>query len=225
MKRLTNQQISQLFEFTKKHYVEYYDVQVELVDHLAVAIERIWEENPDLSFEEALHLEFKKFGVFGFTGLVEKKKSALTSYYANLIWKEILNFFSFPKIVFSVILFVLLFYIYKNPKPWMLTYDYVPLVIFSALTLVSFIFFKIKIKTKNKWMLQSVSNYLLGFPLFLLFQLRYAFMIYENMPLFKIIIKTTVTEIFILYLVVLYTQIATGLVNEIKKTEAKYKLV
>ena len=225
MKQLTNHQISQLFDFTKKHYVEYYDVQIELVDHLAAGIEKIWEENPDLSFDEALNTEFKKFGIFGFTDLVEKKKSALINHYAKLIWKEILAFFSFPKIVFSAILFVLLFYIYKTAKPWMVTMDYLPLMVFALITTVCFIFFKNKIKTKNKWLLQSISNYLLGFPLFLIFQLLYGLMISENMSLFKILLKTTITEIFILYLVVLYTQIATRLVNEIKKTEAKFKFI
>jgi hypothetical protein len=33
------------------------------VDHLANAIETQWQENPKLSFNEALNKEFKKFGV------------------------------------------------------------------------------------------------------------------------------------------------------------------
>ncbi len=39
MRKITEQEINQIFDFTKKHYVEFYDVQVELVDHLANAIE------------------------------------------------------------------------------------------------------------------------------------------------------------------------------------------
>lgn len=74
MRKITEQEIKLLFDFTKKHYVEFYDVQVELVDHLANAIEAQWEENPKLSFEDALQIEFKKFGIFGFTGLVKKNK-------------------------------------------------------------------------------------------------------------------------------------------------------
>ena len=75
--KLTQEQIDALFTFTKKHLVEHYDVQVELVDHLANAIEAQWAENPDISFEEALDKEYKSFGVFGFSGLVEQKQAAL----------------------------------------------------------------------------------------------------------------------------------------------------
>ena len=44
--KLTPQQIDQLYLFTRQHYVEYYDLQTELVDHLANAIETEWQQNP-----------------------------------------------------------------------------------------------------------------------------------------------------------------------------------
>ncbi len=53
-------------KFTRQHYVEHYDLQTELVDHLANDIEKICEEQPNLSFEQAKTISFKKFGVFGF---------------------------------------------------------------------------------------------------------------------------------------------------------------
>ena len=61
--KLNPSQIDRLFTFTRQHYVEYYDLQTELVDHLAHAIEAEWEQNPQFSFEEVLNNEFKKFGV------------------------------------------------------------------------------------------------------------------------------------------------------------------
>ena len=33
MKKLDKTQIDKLYKFTRRHYVEYYDVQTELVDH------------------------------------------------------------------------------------------------------------------------------------------------------------------------------------------------
>ena len=65
MLKLTSEQIERLYLFTRQHYVEWYDLQTELVDHMANAIEAQWQEHPKLSFEEALQKEFKKFGVFG----------------------------------------------------------------------------------------------------------------------------------------------------------------
>ena len=58
--KLSSDQIQQLYTFTQQHYVEYYDLQTELVDHLANSIEEQWTENPKRSFEEALQIEFKK---------------------------------------------------------------------------------------------------------------------------------------------------------------------
>ncbi len=69
--KLTDFQIQQLYTFTQKHYVDWYDVQTELVDHLANGIETQLEENPNLSFDDALKLEFKKFGIMGFSSVVE----------------------------------------------------------------------------------------------------------------------------------------------------------
>ena len=40
---LTKNQIDELYKFTRKHYVYHYDVQSELVDHLANDIENIWQ--------------------------------------------------------------------------------------------------------------------------------------------------------------------------------------
>jgi len=53
---LTEEHIDQLYKFTRKHFVEHYDVQTELVDHLANDIEQIWIDQPKLSFEEARDL-------------------------------------------------------------------------------------------------------------------------------------------------------------------------
>ena len=75
--KLSAEQIERLYQFTRQHYVEYYDLQTELVDHLANAIEEQWQQNPKLSFEEALQIEFKKFGVFGFMDVVEQRQSVL----------------------------------------------------------------------------------------------------------------------------------------------------
>ena len=79
--KLSAEQIEKLYQFTRQHYVEYYDLQTELVDHLANAIEEQWQQNPKLSFEEALQIEFKKFGVFGFMDVVEQRQSALNKKY------------------------------------------------------------------------------------------------------------------------------------------------
>lgn len=98
-KKITPNQIEILYAFTRKHYVEYYDLQTELVDHLANAIEARWAVQPELGFEEALNAEFKKFGIFGFTDLVERRQLAMHKRYHKLIWGYAKDFLRLPKIL------------------------------------------------------------------------------------------------------------------------------
>ena len=100
--KLNEQQINQLYLFTRWHFVEWYDLQSELVDHLANSIEDRWKENPKLTFEEALELEFKKFGIFGFMDVVDERRRFLSKKYSRIIWKHYKEFFRLPKIILTV---------------------------------------------------------------------------------------------------------------------------
>ena len=99
---LSQNQIQDLYNFTKKHFVEWYDLQTELVDHLANDIETILQENPHLSFKEARDLAFKKFGAFGFMEIVEQKTKQLNKKYWKLVIHELKAFFTIPKIAISL---------------------------------------------------------------------------------------------------------------------------
>ena len=110
--KLTTEQIQNLYQFTRKHYVEWYDLQSELVDHLANDIEQIWQKEPKLTFEQAKQKSFKKFGVFGFMEVVEKREVALSKRYYKMMWNELIQFFTIPKIVLTISLFFgLLFFL------------------------------------------------------------------------------------------------------------------
>jgi hypothetical protein len=54
--KLTDEQTRELYEFTLRKRVRYYDVQIEIVDHLACAIEDRLDREPTLPFHEALRL-------------------------------------------------------------------------------------------------------------------------------------------------------------------------
>ena len=111
--KLTAAQIDHLFTFTRQHYVEWYDLQSELVDHLANAIESQWQENPKLTFDEALNIEFKKFGVFCFMDVVEKRQAVLSKKYNSIVWEHFKDFFGIPKIVLTLAMTLALFIVLK----------------------------------------------------------------------------------------------------------------
>ena len=107
---LSKDQIQKLYKFTQQHYVEWYDLQTELVDHMANDIENIWSQEPNLSFDQARDKSFKKFGVCGFMDVVEQKTKTLQKYYRKLIWKYFITYFKLPKIAITA-LSILSFYL------------------------------------------------------------------------------------------------------------------
>lgn len=156
--KLNPSQIDHLFTFTRQHYVEYYDLQTELVDHLALAIETQWQEKPKLSFEDALNIEFKKFGVFGFMDVVEKRQAALNKKYNGIIWKHFKVFFTIPKIIFTITLVGLIYMLLKAS-----TYKTDIALVAFGIIILSFWFFIIYISNKKsnsathkKWLLKEI---------------------------------------------------------------------
>lgn len=143
--KLNSLQIERLYQFTRQHYVEWYDLQTELVDHLANAIEEQWQLNPKLSFEDALQIEFKKFGVFGFMDVVEKRQLALGKQYNKLVWSHFKDFFSIPKIIgtFTAIAFL---FVVMQKFPFA---HIVIITLFMIISLISFIGI-ITLSRKNK---------------------------------------------------------------------------
>lgn len=156
--KLTTEQIDQLYAFTRQHFVKWYDLQSELVDHLANAIEEEWEQDPNRSFEEILNKEFQKFGVFGFMDVVEEKQKFLNKKYARLLWSYYKDFFSFPKIILSV---ALLFGLHTINHLFEDSYVFPILVGFLVVISIGFtlrkrMYFKQRVKeTGKKWLLED----------------------------------------------------------------------
>ena len=157
-KKLTTEQIDQLYTFTKQHYVEYYDLQTELVDHLANAIELEWETNPSLSFETLLNKEFKKFGVYGFIDVLRKKQKAMNKRYFKWVWNHFKAFFELPKIIGTVLLIAALFYFLKFNEN---NIKFIKILFVIQLAIVFFALIKRELnKNKNvlnskKWLLEN----------------------------------------------------------------------
>jgi len=113
--KLTEHQINELYIFTRKHYVYHYDVQTELVDHLANDIERIWIASPKISFEEARDTSFKKFGVFGFMDVITAKQKQMNKRYWKIIWRFVKEWFTLPKLLITVSIFVSVYILLQFP--------------------------------------------------------------------------------------------------------------
>lgn len=114
--KLTENQIKTLYKFTREHYVYHYDVQTELVDHLANDIEEIWEANPLLSFEDARDKSFKKFGIFGFMDVIEAKQKQMNKRYWKILWRYTKEWFTLPKVMITLSIFISIYMLLQFPN-------------------------------------------------------------------------------------------------------------
>lgn len=122
-KQLTDEQIARLFLFCKLHDVKYYDVQIELVDHLASAIEKRWENDPDINFEQALDNVYRKFGIGGFRKVRMEKEKKLRQKYSRLQRKYMHDFFKLPKIILTAVIIFSLFLLFRYSSDNVSTYS------------------------------------------------------------------------------------------------------
>lgn len=169
---VTTEETKKLFEFCRNHYVNQYDLQVELVDHLASAIEELWKTDADLSFDEALKSTFRKFGIYGFSKIKDQKKRELKRKYNRLLWSYFTEFYRWPKVLMTFVLTFALFFLFQLVENSMLIfYAYLSaLFIFAAVYFLTW-YRKFKIKTRKKFMLIDYLQGVLGTILIMVFQI------------------------------------------------------
>ena len=225
--KLTKEQIQQLYKFTRQHYVEYYDVQTELVDHLANDIEQIWVEQPNFSFEQARDTSFKKFGVFGFMDVVESRQNALFKKYWKLVLGIFKNYFKVSQIISTLMIFTLIYssFLVIPNHTWIYMILGFGVLIISLLQLNRIKKRRLK-ETNKKWLLEeSILNAgNIGAFGYLIFQipLRFDSQI-ESTPLIIAISLFFTCYIMITYIIVFV--IPSKIEEILEKQYPEYKLV
>jgi hypothetical protein len=229
--KLTNSQIQQLYAFTQKHYVDWYDVQTELVDHLANGIEEQLEENPNTTFESALQSEFKKFGIMGFSDVIEEKTKALNKHYRLLVWKYFKDFFKLPKIILTLFLIWVYFELFQliPNKNWMV----IPTI--AILFIAPTVFFinatkqirKTENLTNKKWLFDSISLQLGGLVHILNIGL-YSGVFFESMSNWPTFYQLVFSAVIVLFGMIIYISIfivSPKLKKDMAKQHPEYKFV
>ncbi len=156
---LTESQIQELYTFTRQHFVEHYDLQTELVDHLANDIEVMWETQPKLDFEEAKNKAFKKFGIFGFMEPIEQKAKAMNKRYRRYLWTELKKWVEIPQIIATLSLFFLFYFSFSTtlaPQLSVVFYIVVAVWVFYKNIQLNRQFKRRKEISNKKWMLEEM---------------------------------------------------------------------
>lgn len=227
VKKITQHELEQLHAFTIKHFVEYYDLQTELTDHLANAIEARWQQEPNLTFDDALKQEFKKFGIFGFMTVVEQRQLALSKRYYKLFWGYFKEFFKLPKVILSVVMVAVVY------KAALLSMVVLPTVIaVTVLFLIGRLIYmgyrykkKVK-KTGQRWMLEEIiyRGGGLGFSFILPYQLNSHFILPDNYSDMLLFILSVWTVLFALYIYVILVIIPGRAKEHLENVYPEYKL-
>lgn len=108
--QLSPEQISLIYDFCYKHDVLEYEIQTELVDHLATAVEDKLTETPEIPFKEVLiDVYYLNFGVDGFKEIVKSKRQSFRNQYDQLFLRFLGSFFQLPRIILTLALILTLF--------------------------------------------------------------------------------------------------------------------
>ncbi|MDP1844928.1 MAG: hypothetical protein Q8K64_16040 [Sediminibacterium sp.] len=108
---LTTVQINQIKKYCN-HTSKYYDVEIELVDHIAAYIEDRMEHEAD--FERLFEYLKTKFSKTDIALIVKEKKHSILQKARTQCWNEFLSYFSWPKIGLTFLLTALVIIIDLN---------------------------------------------------------------------------------------------------------------
>lgn len=162
-RKLTTEQIEELHEFCYFQSIFHYDVQVELVDHLASAIEERWKTNPAMPFQDALYKVDQKFGSHaGFVIIRQEKEKALRKKYRRLLWQFVADYYKFPKIMVTLSLFLGIYTAlrFTENDQWIAGSL---LIMFITFSLFYFLFYfpkyvRIKVPEKHSFLLNEITQ-------------------------------------------------------------------
>lgn len=163
-KKLTAEQVVYISTYIESKDIKWYELQVELTDHMITSMEEFWAKDPDLTFHQVKQYAEDKFGRNGFKAIEEERMQILRKQYRSVQWKMIADYLKFPKIFASllalIISYKLSFYFDKPVKFIALLY-----VFFCALYIpVIYSYFKNrKINGKRFLQIEITNPVLLGF--------------------------------------------------------------
>lgn len=215
---LDQKQIKHLSRLIEMKGVNYYDVNMELTDHIACEVESLINET-ELEYMKAVKKVFLRYDRFHFMRIEEQKSKELAKKGRQAVWKGFVNYFSIPKVILTISIFILIVFLLKTLGAAMIMYTII------ALMLVICVKFLInKKRNVGQYQYLQLRMYGGGFTM-LLFQLP--LQVFINSSSSDILIPTTegiyikaiVFTMFILLNLINY-ELYTDQLNKLKTTYA-----
>ena len=218
--KLTKEQITYIENYIKSFDIKYYEVYMEILDHMILSVEAILEENKEITFEDAvLKAKVDGFGKKGFRGMMDEKLKLAQNQARRQNNKMIKEYFTFPKIVMTLSVFVGYFVFlgfFDDPKKININC----IVFIGLLAILQFVYFwKFrKINKLNVLKTQVLSNmYFLSFAGVNITQLIYN-LGKETLDFNHILMRLFMTSVFTFSLISLlvYIEIRKKTIEELK---------
>jgi hypothetical protein len=95
---LNKDQIAEIKAFINKRGFTTIEVEMEILDHVASAVEAKLEHEPKMSLQKAINDVHAGFGIFGFATIEEEKAKYFQSIIKKQLWKELKAYFLGQKI-------------------------------------------------------------------------------------------------------------------------------
>ncbi|MCF6224461.1 MAG: hypothetical protein L3J34_12145 [Flavobacteriaceae bacterium] len=103
---LTKEKITTIDVYLKENGVKYWDVRIELIDHVASKLE----DNPEIILNKTFLI--KEFGTnISLNKVIDKKTTLLIKKYRKLHYKEAIQLFKSPIKILGVFTFIVLYYL------------------------------------------------------------------------------------------------------------------
>ena len=218
--RLTTEQISYIENYIKSFNIKYYEVYMEILDHIILSVEAILANDSEISFEDAvLKAKVEGFGKKGFRGMMDERLKLAQIQARKQNNRMIKEYFTFPKIVMTLTVFIgyfLFLMFFEDPKK----INIICIVFIGLLAILQTVYFW-KFRKINKWNIlktQVLSNmYFLSFAGVNITQLIYN-LGKETLDFNHILMRLFMTSVFTFSLISLlvYIEIRKKTLEELK---------
>jgi len=105
--KLTTEQITYIENYIKSFDIKYYEVYMEILDHMILSVEDLLENSNEVAFEEAVvKAKVEGFGKNGFRAMMDEKLKLAQKQARKQNHKMIKEYFTFPKIMKTLTVFV-----------------------------------------------------------------------------------------------------------------------
>lgn len=104
--KLTIVQIVYISNYVRLFNIKWYELQVELTDHFVSIMEEIWNEDPQLTFNQVKYKAEQRFGGNYFKEIEKERTKVLRKEHKNSHLKIVGEYLKFPKIVLSILMVI-----------------------------------------------------------------------------------------------------------------------